>query len=336
MCIAAYKPENMVLSEETLRNCWDGNPDGAGFMYAEEGKIVIVKGLMTFKDFMEAYEPHKLKQCALHFRIATHGNVDKENTHPFRVSETLGLVHNGIINNIACDINKDMSDTWHFTEKIMKPFEQHWQSPAYKALVESFIGYSKLILLDGEGNFSIYGEKHGTWDCQCWFSNTSYKVKKTVYVPPKTTGNAWSRKAWQLGDLATTDWKDKGTLSSGLIKDIPKGTLVKVEAFGHGAFVWVICLDKEVAGCRFKINGYGLNPYEEKPSCSFVQDIWDDFALDQEVVFSQNYNHFRIGDKGIVTSVANTNLLITDPKVMSNKHYLVPKTHVKPALLLLN
>ena len=332
MCIAIWKKEGMVLSEETLKNCWDSNPDGAGFMYPENGNVIIVKGLMTFKDFMEAYEPHKLKQCALHFRIATHGNVDKANTHPFRVSETLGLVHNGIINNIACDIDKTMSDTWHFTEKIMKPFEQHWQNPAYKALVESFIGFSKLILLDGQGNFEIYGEKQGNWDCECWFSNASYKTKKTSYTSPKN--HSWSRKAWVIGDIATTAWEDKG-MNNGYTKTIPKGTTVKVEAFGHGAFVWVICLDSGVAGYRLKISGFGLDAVE-KETTSACSLVWDSFELNQEVVFSQNYNHFRIGDKGTITSVGNMNVLIKDPNVLSNKNYLVPKTHVKPALLLLN
>lgn len=331
MCIAIWKEKDMLLSKDTLKNSWDANPDGAGFMYAEEGKVHIVKGLMTFQDFLEAYEPHKDKACALHFRIATHGNVDAANTHPFRVSDTLGLVHNGIINNISCDIDTAMSDTWHFTEKIMKPFEQHWQHPGFQSLVENFIGFSKLILLDGEGNFSIYNEKQGMWDCQCWFSNSSYKRK--TYPAKTQTTSSWKKDTWKCGDIAITHWEEK--VIGFPEKTIKKGTKVKIESFGQGVFVWVVSLDADTLGYRCKISSYGLFPVEEN-QCLLTTPINSEFYLNQEVVFSQNYNHFRVGDTGIVTSVSNYNVLLTEPRTIGNKNYLVPKTHIQPATLLLN
>jgi hypothetical protein len=35
MCIAIMKSENKKISKSTLQRCYDANPDGAGFMYAE-------------------------------------------------------------------------------------------------------------------------------------------------------------------------------------------------------------------------------------------------------------------------------------------------------------
>lgn len=330
MCITIWKPENITLYDETLKNCWEANPDGAGFMYAEKGKVIVVKGLMTYQAFLDAYKPHEQRAAVLHFRISTHGKVDEANTHPFQVTETLGLTHNGIINNVKCDINKDMSDTWHFVEKFAKPFANLWQEPAYQALVENYIGFSKLIWMDGEGNVKIYNEQQGNWNSDCWFSNYSYQTK--TYTAPKkeTQSNSWRKDVIQLNDIYTTNWAEPAIGHSGLL--LPKGSTVRVEGFGHGVYVWAVCIDKgQFDGMRCKISSFGL----EKQSKAFSLD--EEFKVDQEVVFAENFNHFRIGDRGIITSVAMNAVLISDPLLVNDtKSYLVPKTKVRPAVVLLN
>ena len=44
MCIAIMKSANKKISKSTLRRCYDANPDGAGFMYAEDKQLVVKKG----------------------------------------------------------------------------------------------------------------------------------------------------------------------------------------------------------------------------------------------------------------------------------------------------
>ena len=39
MCIAIMKSANKKISKSTLRRCYDANPDGAGFMYAEDKQL---------------------------------------------------------------------------------------------------------------------------------------------------------------------------------------------------------------------------------------------------------------------------------------------------------
>lgn len=337
MCIAILKPAGITLLPDTLKNSWDNNPDGAGFMYADNGNVVIVKGLMTFEDFLAAYEPHKDKQCVLHFRIATHGGTTPENTHPFAVSDTLGVVHNGIINNIKCDIDVKRSDTWHFVEKIMRLYRNHWQIPAFKALVESFIGASKLIFLDGEGNYDIYNESYGKWQNGCWFSNTSWSITK--HVPYKYSQGSWRDDQVQIGDYRrlTGDEKEVGKATSSFI---PKGTLVKVETFGHGVFVWVVAVEKGVfEGARAKVSTWGLGDKEAAPTESCLLLLQSNpFKVDDEVIFAQNYNHFRIGDKAKVTSCPQSGraVLVSDPLVTSNKNYLVPVSFIRPVHVILN
>ena len=54
MCIAIMKSANKKINKATLRRCYDANPDGAGFMYAEDKQLHVKKGYFTFKEFYKA------------------------------------------------------------------------------------------------------------------------------------------------------------------------------------------------------------------------------------------------------------------------------------------
>ena len=353
MCIAIYKEEGYELSDEALENSWNANPDGAGFMYPDNDKVVIVKGLMSFDEFKEAYEPHKQKQAVLHFRIATHGKVDKDNTHPFQINQGLGLVHNGIMSNVKCDINKDMSDTWHFVEKIMKKYEDHLEDPLFQELIESYIGASKLITLNAQGIVSIYNEGYGKWDGAnkaCWFSNTSYERKTYTYTSQKNNyrgskhqNNVWTDRDWEeAGDLGYAAIGKEyslvfDTTCVGLNKGktIPKGTKVRLEAFGEGAYVWVVAIAPgSTQGYRAKVTTYEINTWQEVKQLENKQQDLFTFEVGKEVIFTVNFNHFRVGDRALVTTIADKAVGIIDVHVQSNKVYMVKKEFIKPALIL--
>lgn len=99
MCIIAIKPEGISIPTERLKACWDHNPDGAGFMYSEDGKLKIVKGLMAFDSFLQSYNAINPlnKRVVIHFRYGTHGKVCPDLTHPFSINKDLALVHNGVL-----------------------------------------------------------------------------------------------------------------------------------------------------------------------------------------------------------------------------------------------
>ena len=194
MCIAIYKPAGKVLSQETLKECYDNNPDGAGFMYAEDKKLHIEKGFFSLQSFYEAYVKHQDKKAVLHFRIKTHGKIDTTNCHPFAVNSSLAFVHNGIISGFG---DSDHSDTIGFNHGVLQPLVNKWGNLALfqdpmKDLIESRIGYSKLIFLDRHGNHNILNESKGEWDNGIWYSNNSYKP----YVAPikPTTNFSWLNK----------------------------------------------------------------------------------------------------------------------------------------------
>ena len=104
MCIAIYQSPGQQVTRSQLTNCWQANSHGAGYMFAENGELVIRKGYMGnegLHDLVADYEydlqQHPNAPFALHFRIATHGRQDTVNCHPHKVWDDVAFVHNGII-----------------------------------------------------------------------------------------------------------------------------------------------------------------------------------------------------------------------------------------------
>ena len=57
MCIIAAKAKGVAMpDDQTIENMWYGNSDGAGFMYAENGKVYIRKGFMEYSQFRKALD----------------------------------------------------------------------------------------------------------------------------------------------------------------------------------------------------------------------------------------------------------------------------------------
>jgi hypothetical protein len=135
MCIIAIKSPGARFDWKILRECWDANPDGAGFAYPSKGgRITISKGFMEFNDFKRAVKAAPIgkgTEALLHFRIATHGAVSPTNCHPFPLSddsETLSalevvsdvaIAHNGIVSGMTpSDL---LSDTMLFIRDYLAP-----------------------------------------------------------------------------------------------------------------------------------------------------------------------------------------------------------------------
>jgi hypothetical protein len=178
MCIAILNNENNVIDFNTLQTCWNNNRDGAGMLYIQDGVLKTYKQMDSFNKFYDAYLKARnndmSKKIVLHFRISTHGKVNKTNCHPFLVNQNLGFVHNGIICGVG--YSKDFSDTYLFNKDVLKKMPIDFlQYDAIVKLLEGFIDYSKLIFLDKDNNSTIVNEARGVWDNGNWYSNTTYK-----------------------------------------------------------------------------------------------------------------------------------------------------------------
>ena len=217
MCVIIVKEKNGVLpKKEALETSFKKNPDGAGFMYVESGKVVIDKGYMTFKSFYKhfrrlcrKFNNFENKNLVMHMRISTSGGVERENTHPFPITDSIedmfklysrcevGLAHNGIIS--ATKPNKEqeskkINDTMMFIKIYLSQIYAHWKecfnNQAFLAGIAE-ITNSKFAILDKEDNLHLIGnfiEHEGSR-----YSNASYysyvaPTKKYNYTYSKYDG----------------------------------------------------------------------------------------------------------------------------------------------------
>ena len=232
MCIVVVKPAGHELPTwATLENCFDGNPDGAGFMYNDKGLVHIRKGFMDWNDFKKAFKEEKKtfdwKESAIvfHFRIKTHGEVSRECCHPFpivgdlkrlrktEISSRFGIAHNGVIYGMHTDALT--SDTMAYIMGVVAPCIKLCEDISDKSMdtiIRTTLGSSKLALLDGAGNIKLFGqfiEEDGIY-----YSNRSYEdwgiVRYTspfyTNTPQKVTRTA-QQNALALKYSALPKWK---------------------------------------------------------------------------------------------------------------------------------
>ena len=269
MCIAITKPAGVELFKTTLQRSFESNSDGAGFAYEEDGKVIIEKGFFTFEDFLSAYTPHGNKQCLVHFRIRTHGKLDKDMCHPFEINDHLAMIHNGIINDHGTN---ETSDTHEFIEELIKPMivsygDQILSDPAFKKIIEKYVGASKLMFLNGETKeFIIYNRQMCHQNSGCIFSNYSYVTPQYEYLP-KTREN-------QKGQGEIFDGRDPPPSPERETRKFKNHSWERVEVPTLGTF----------HGPKFSSNDFirlsedGIG-YKKGDVC-WVDKIWNDYKLD--------------------------------------------------------
>ena len=190
MCIIIACPSGVdIPDDETLAGLWDMNPDGAGFMYSEGGRVEIRKGYMSLgallsalSEFESRHDANGLDVC-IHMRIATSGLVDKANCHPFpvdapekwrkrRVTCDCAVMHNGVFG--LFDGTDDKSDTVQYVENILAPMYSIGGRPGgeFDKVVDSTRGRCRLAIMDGNG-LHLYGKWHE--DNGVYYSNDGYR-----------------------------------------------------------------------------------------------------------------------------------------------------------------
>ena len=184
MCIIAIKKSGQAaINQETLKACWQSNPDGAGFVIhrPNTNKLLIRKGFMAFKALVAALETANIKEAdtvIYHFRIATSGGINAANCHPFPISKaskdvkaleiecTKAFVHNGIIGKGSpyySDTQLYILNTLCRIKNIRKNL---------KKIARDTTG-SRTVILESNGNMYLTG----AWveDGEYLFSNKSHQ-----------------------------------------------------------------------------------------------------------------------------------------------------------------
>jgi hypothetical protein len=238
MCIAILN-NGKKLTRNEMSNCWVSNDDGAGMLFIKDGYLQVIKqpntdGYSTagaafdkfYKDYEEVYfESRKFGYPVLiHFRIATHG-LDPEYLHPFLVSDSVGLIHNGIIYGYG---TRDVSDTAEFTAELATLPSGMTQNVEFldipfvsNSIYDKLEANNKLVFMDDRGEYRIFGEELGHWVGGNWFSNDAYKTRTTYFG--STAGKPTSK--YQPRTQTYYDkWYDQD------FYDSPYGTAIKPSA----------------------------------------------------------------------------------------------------------
>ena len=191
MCIVIVKKSGVASpSKDILKNCFEANPHGAGFMFLKNGNVQIEKGFMDFKALDKAIDKRNFKKddtVVYHFRIATAGNIDPFTCHPFplssdinhlrerEISSSVGIAHNGIIK--ITPSHPDLSDTQEFIRSVMadKIICNRLEDAETRLFIEEMTTGSRLVVL---ANNFLHTYGHG-WieDTGLLFSNDSYKPR---------------------------------------------------------------------------------------------------------------------------------------------------------------
>ncbi len=184
MCVVIAKPKGVQIRKKYLKNCYLSNPDGAGFMFVRDKKIVIKKGYFSFElfwfDYQIAEQENTKSPFVIHFRIATSGGVNMLNCHPFEIDEHNAFAHNGIFYNLP--YTDELSDTQIFNNKILKTLPVDWMRfRGIKLLIQGFIKEtcSKVVFLGDNKDVWICGEDEGDWFKGAWYSNDSHTAQKS-------------------------------------------------------------------------------------------------------------------------------------------------------------
>lgn len=174
MCIAIVRQAGAVIDDTTLETCDAANSDGGGYAFTRDGKVVIRKGFMDFKAFINNYHADVLENddstFLIHFRISTGGDASPENTHPFG-NENAAMIHNG---HFFYPGSTGPSDTNILATAINEYLDKDTVVSKLKDITDWIGSGNKLAFLFGDNTFAIANEAAGHWKDRVWYSNSSY------------------------------------------------------------------------------------------------------------------------------------------------------------------
>jgi hypothetical protein len=187
MCLLIFKPAGKSVPSNFIHSAHRHNSDGAGIAY-HTGKKVEVQKSPRWKgqDVIDALERVGNRPAIIHFRMATHGSVNRDNAHPFTLPHGYAAAHNGVIPGMDC--LPDESDTRAFLRSHVAPFLTRKSdiSESLVSLWEKEVGKSnKLAIMSPTGHVTLVNEEAGEWIDGVWYSNTYSLPSATRWTPSR-------------------------------------------------------------------------------------------------------------------------------------------------------
>lgn len=183
MCLIVHAPKGAKVPEALIQSAMRSNSNGWGIIYHSEGKTRVKKNLEMKKLIPTLKSIGSKAERLIHLRLATHGDVNITNCHPFRISNDLYMMHNGILHDFA-DMDKTRSDSKYFADEIVAPLAEHdpniLSAYHFRTIMSEFSsGMNKLAFMDGQGNVML----SGTWETDSYHQ---IKLSNTYAYDPRT------------------------------------------------------------------------------------------------------------------------------------------------------
>lgn len=204
MCII-LTCESFVRPEyDLVDTCFINNPDGAGLMWCEDGRVQIAKGFTDTQSLFEAIESTPIEsRLVIHMRIATSGGVDVGTCHPFPICERLealhaanvecdaALAHNGVIAGMPTSKELGISDTVSFVSLVVNDmYVNEGITKSVCRRIKKAAPGNRFAIMTSDGEVYRMGAGWETVTKGIHASNDSW---------------AWSKFTW---DWTSTDWKN--------------------------------------------------------------------------------------------------------------------------------
>lgn len=195
MCLLMWKPASVTLTKRDVADYYNHNKDGFGIMWMNPatGNVAWYKMVGSQRATWRAYQRYAAgRDCALHFRMATAGEISVAMAHPFKVTESVMLMHNGIL---ACQSTATRSDTAEFSGIMRRELERHPErlsDASYLEALDDVIGPGNRLLFMRAGSPEpvIVGREKGLDHQGAWYSNT-YAWANSYYDPSDWRGGWW-------------------------------------------------------------------------------------------------------------------------------------------------
>lgn len=199
MCLIIDRPSGKRINLGLIDNGLHANPHGWGIMAAGGGEIITRRGLRA-RDFYRNLEDFGDLSLTVHFRWATHGPKNKDNTHPFVFGDRqqYALMHNGMIDIPIRD--KGRSDTYNFVKYELEPLllakPEMFGQKGFEKMLSVRVGRdNKLVILRADGHKVTINANQGLEYNGLWLSNGHSLPREDEET--NTT--------WDLTDLAAMD-----------------------------------------------------------------------------------------------------------------------------------
>ena len=195
MCLITYataaKTIQLLNNEQFFNSVLTNNGDGVGVMYASSKRLTISRFLtstpsQTLRDLLAAMPKDMATMVGIHWRMRTHGEINLSQCHPYTVTPTIALMHNGILSQgNATDDTK--SDTWHYINSVIRPAlladAELYNSQLFTEFLGKDIGANnRFLIMRADGKTHLINKSTGIENDGVWFSNT-YAWEPSTVIP---------------------------------------------------------------------------------------------------------------------------------------------------------